>query len=80
MKKRIGIFVTAVMILVSAFMLTGCGETEGKKYTQEINDIEFNLHANITTYMMAMKTIEDYNKIFPKTGIALFQPISNIQL
>ena len=34
----------------------------GKKYSQESYDIEFNLHANITTYMMAMKSIEDYNK------------------
>lgn len=51
-----------------------------KKYSQESYDIEFNLHANITTYMMAMKSIEEYNKIYPKTGIALFQLISKIHL
>ncbi len=51
-----------------------------KKYSQESYDIEFNLHTHITTYMMAMKSIEEYNKIYPKTGIALFLPISNIHL
>lgn len=51
-----------------------------KQYSQESYDIEFSLHANIITYMMAMKSIEDYNNIYPKTGIALFQPISNVTI
>ena len=49
-----------------------------KKFSQESYDIEYNLHANIIAYMMAMKLVEDYNNIYPKTGIAFFQPISNI--
>jgi len=49
-----------------------------RKYTQECYDVEFNLHANIFSYLMAMKSIEDYNMIYPKTGIAIFQPISSI--
>ena len=78
-KANLDFFINMIMSSYNSYR-TYISSNLGKKYTQEINDIEFNLHANITTYMMAMKSIEDYNNIYPKTGIAFFQPISNIQL
>ena len=51
-----------------------------RKFTQESYDEEYRLHETIICYMNAMKSIEDYVRISPKTGIAIFIPISKITI
>ena len=49
-----------------------------KKYSQESYEEEFRLHDAIINYMNAVKLIEDYIMISPRTGVAIFSPISKI--
>ena len=51
-----------------------------KKYDQESYDEEFRLHETIRCYMNAVKSIEDYLSISPRTGVAIFVPISKIEI
>lgn len=62
MKKRIGILVATIMILVSAFMLTGCADTEGEQYTKEIqNQIQDSVgYPNITSHFEYSQLKEIY--------------------
>ena len=49
-----------------------------KKYDHESYEEEFRLHEAIRCYMNAVKSIEDYLSISPRTGVAIFVPISKI--
>lgn len=76
-KANLDYFVNQILSSYNDYKRFIASDTE-KKYNQEAYDIEFKLHDSIIYYMIAMKSIEDFNKINPGLGLVFFQPMSSI--
>ena len=76
MKKRISVFLIAVLVCVTAFCAVGCGpEKHGGKIQRIEYDVEFDLPASYTATIKVLRPAREYEKKILNAAIAGFNEL-----